>query len=113
MRYTRARLEKESLPAEVKKQELDYLNILIQHQQDLKTIKSTPYIAYSGEMESKALLERQIADIKRRVQDKDEVKRLIAFAESYHKKRIKVLKLPDFVNLEVNTDNDFKDVVNF
>tara|TARA_R110000823_G_scaffold53895_1_gene132425 strand:- start:184 stop:2652 length:2469 start_codon:yes stop_codon:yes gene_type:complete len=113
LRYTRARLKKESLPAEVMKQELDYLNILIKHQQDLKTIKSTPYVAYSGEMESKALLERQIADIKSRIQDKDEVKRLIAFAESYHKKRIKVLKLPDFVNLGVNTDNEFKEVVNF
>lgn len=113
LRYSRAKLEKESLPTEIKKQELDYLNILIQHQQDLKTNNLSPYTAYSKEMESKELLERQIADIKRRVQDKEEAERLIAFAESYHKERIKVLELPDFVNLEVNTDDDFKEVVNF
>lgn len=112
-RYSIMKLKKELLPNDVKEQELEYLNLLYDNQLERKKAKTTPYIADSYVMESEALLKKQVADIKRSVSDEAEVKRLIAFAESYHKKRIKVLELPDFVNLEVNTDNDFKDVVNF
>jgi hypothetical protein len=64
-------------------------------------------------MESEALLKKQVADIKRNVSDEAEVKRLIAFAESYHKKRIEVKELPTIFNEIVTINDDYDEVVNF
>ena len=113
IRYSIMKLKKELLPNEVKEQELEYLNLLYDNQLKRKKAKTTPYIAYSYVMESEALLKKQVADIKRNVSDEAEVKRLIAFAESYHKKRIEVKELPTIFNEIVTINDDYDEVVNF
>lgn len=113
IRYSIMKLKKELLPNDVKEQELQYLNLLYDNQLERKKAKTTPYIAYSYVMESEALLKKQVADIKRNVSDEAEVKRLIAFAESYHKKRIEVKELPTIFNEIVTINDDYDEVVNF
>ena len=113
IRYSIMKLKKELLPNDVKEQELQYLNLLYNNQLERKKAKTTPYIAYSYVMESEALLKKQVADIKRNVTDEAEVKRLIAFAESYHKKRIEVKELPTIFNEIVTINDDYDEVVNF
>ena len=113
IRYSIMKLKKELLPNDVKEQELQYLNLLYNNQLERKKAKTTPYVAYSYVMESEALLKKQVADIKRNVTDEAEVKRLIAFAESYHKKRIEVKELPTIFNEIVTINDDYDEVVNF
>ena len=113
IRYSIMKLKRESLPAELEKQELEYLNLIYDSQLMRKKTNATPYIAYSYVMESEALLEKQIKDLKRSVTDKDELKRLIEFAESYHKKRIEVKKLEEVSSENVANNDEEQLVVNF
>jgi hypothetical protein len=113
IRYSIMKLKRESLPAELEKQELDYLNLIYDSQLMRKKTETTPYKPYNHIAESEALLEKQIKDLKRSVTDKDELKRLIEFAESYHKKRIEVKKLEEVSSENVTNNDEEQLVVNF
>jgi len=113
LRYSIMKLKKEMLPEELEKQQLEYLNLLYNNQLERKKAKTSPYIAYSYIMESEDLLKKQIADIKRNVSDEAEIKRLIAFAESYHKKRVEIKELQTIFNENVTINDDYNEVVNF
>ena len=113
IRYSIMKLKRESVPKEVKEQELKYLNLLLDTQKRRKETESSPYVSYNYNDESEALLEKQIADLKRSVTDKEELKRLIEFAESYHKKRIEVKKLEEVSSESVINNNVEQLVANF
>ena len=110
LRYSIMKLKRESLPAELEKQELEYLNFIYDSQMMRKKTESTPYKPYNLIEYSEAILKKQIEDLKRSVTDKEELKRLIEYAESYHKKRIEVKKLEE-VSSENVINNDVEQLV--
>ena len=63
IRYSIMKLKRESVPKEVKEQELKYLNLLLDTQKRRKETESSPYVSYNYNDESEALLEKQIADL--------------------------------------------------